>query len=274
MKTVYFDTNVYRHIHKFEDGITEADVRKLKALIRADKVRILLSTQVVEETISAVPSVPKEALARLRLMRALAKRKRIIKYHTQFTQGVLAYAKGEKLHSLFIAPPPMFRRILKRPNLDELREIAAETKASIQEHHNKISAIFVEKIEPLAGPIRKQKQQPTFQDYWTEMAIHYIEELAKRTGVLDECKNQGLEGLLKIRCFHIATLGQLSLLYANMYEGRKPKFSDSRDLQHVLLSSATDALITNDSNLRRIMTRMSVDDYAVMSFKEMMNRID
>lgn len=78
MKTVYFDTNVYRHIDKLEDDITEAEVRRLKALIRADRVRILLSTQVVEETISAVPSAPKEAVARFKLMHKLAKRKRMI----------------------------------------------------------------------------------------------------------------------------------------------------------------------------------------------------
>lgn len=273
MKTVYFDTNVYRHIDKLEDDITEADVSRLKALIRADKIRVLLSTQVVEETISAVPSVPKEAVARFTLMHKLAKRKRMIKYHTDFTQGVLAYARGEKAQSSIIAPPPNLRRILMTPNLQELREIASETKNEIQEHHNKVSGIFLEKIEPLAAPIRKQKQQPTFDEYWNDNAIPYIEELAKRAGVLDECTQRGIDGLLSIRCFHIATLGQLSLLYSNMYEGRKPKFSDSRDMQHVLLSTATDAFITNDGNLRRMMNRVQFDDYAVISFKEMMVRI-
>ena len=274
MKTVYLDTNVYRHLHKLEDGITIGDVTRLKALLRADKLRILLSTQVVEETISAVPSVPKEAIARFKLMRSLAKRKRMIQYHTRFTEGVLAYARGEKTRSPFIPPPPELRRILKTPDLDELREIAEETKTSIQAHHDKVSAIFIKKIEPLAAPIRKQKREPTFQQYWEDTAIQYIEELATRAGVLDECKQRGLRGLLEIRCFHIATLAQLSLLYANIYEGRKPKFSDSRDLQHVLLSSATDALITNDGNLRRIMNRVPVDNYEVISFKEMMNRFN
>lgn len=159
------------------------------------------------------------------------------------------------------------------PDLQELREIAAETKNEIQEHHNKLSGIFLEKIEPLAAPIRKQKQQPTFDEYWNDNAIPYIEELTRQAGVLGECKQRGLERLLNMRCFHVATLGQLSLLYANTYEGRKPKFSDSRDMQHVLLSSATDAFITNDGNLRRIMNRVQFDDYAVIGFKEMMARI-
>ncbi len=274
MKTVYFDTNIYRHLITLEDGITKADVTRLKALIRADRIRILLSTQVVEETISAVPSVPKEAIARFKLMHRLAKRKRMIKYHTRFTQGVVAYSRGEQIQSPFIAPPPELRRILKAPDLSELEEIAAETKREIQTHHDKISAIFIEKIEPLTAPIREQKQQPTFDQYLRDTAIEYIEELAKKTGVLDECKSRGLNGLLNIRCFHIATLAQLSLLYANMYEGRKPKFSDSRDMQHVLLSSATDAFVTNDGNLRRIMKRIRVENYEVISFKEMMKRIN
>lgn len=273
MKTVYFDTNVYRHLYKLEDGITEAEVKRFKALIRADKVRVLLSTQVVEETISAAPSVPKEAIGRLNLMHSLAKRKRMIKYHTSFTQDVLAYARDQKIPSSFIAPPLPLSRILTTPDLDELMEIAVETKNSIQAHHDKISMIFREKIEPLAEPIRKNKQQPSFDEYWADMAIPYVEALARRNGVLEECMQVGLEGLLNIRCFHITTLAQLSLLYADTYEARKPKFSDSRDLQHVLLSSAAEAFITNDGNLRRIMNRVRVDDYEVISFKEMLERI-
>jgi hypothetical protein len=273
MKTVYFDTNVYTHIYNRVDGITEADVLKLKQLIKADKIRILASIEVAEEAMSAIFAAPKEALGRIKLIHKLAKRKRMIKHHTDFIQAVYAYANGGKVHSPFISPPLLMRRFLTAPDLDEVQRIAAENKEQIQKHHDKMADIYKTKIEPLAAPIRQQRQQPSFEDYWNTMAVHYIEELARQAGVLEQSQVRGLDGLMAIRCLHIHTLGQVSLDYANTYMGRTPKRSDSRDMHHVLLSSAAEAFITDDAALRRAMKRMQVEGYEVLSFKEMMERI-
>ena len=80
MKEHYFDTNVYSHIHNRVNA-TDEQVANLHAAVRADKIRILTSSVVVEETISALLSAEKEGLARLKFIRKLAKRKRIIKLH-------------------------------------------------------------------------------------------------------------------------------------------------------------------------------------------------
>lgn len=273
MKTVYFDTNVYRHLYKLEDGITKAEIAKLKALLKADKLRILLSTQVVEETNSAVRSAPKEAFARFKLMHKLAKRKRMIKFHTDFVQAVHAYARGEKIQSAYIAPPLRFIKMLTAPNIDELLKLADESKAQIQEHHDAMTDIYRNRIAPLAAEVIRQRQIPTFDQYWNDNSISYIRELASQAGVLKECEKRGLDGLLEIRFIRIASTAHLSLGYANTYEGRTPKFSDLRDMQHALLSSVSDAFITNDNNLRRIIKRVPIDNYNVLSFKEMMERI-
>ena len=71
----------------------------------------------------------------------------------------------------------------------------------------------------------------------------------------------------------IGILGPISDLYAISYEGRVPKRGDSRDMQHVLLSSATDALVTNDKNLRRLMNRRRIDGYECISFRELLEEI-
>jgi hypothetical protein len=59
MKEHYFDTNVYSHIHS-RVGVTDEQVAKLHAVVRADKIRILTSSVVVEETISALLSAERE----------------------------------------------------------------------------------------------------------------------------------------------------------------------------------------------------------------------
>lgn len=153
MKTVYFDTNVYTHIYNREDGITDADVLKLKQSIKMDKIRILASIEVAEETMSAIFAAPKEAIGRLKLIHKLAKRKRMIKHHTEFIQAVYAYANAEKDHSPFTSPPLLMRRFLLAPDLDDVRQIATENKEQIQKHHDKMADIYKTKIEPLAAPI-------------------------------------------------------------------------------------------------------------------------
>lgn len=270
---VYFDTNIYTHIYNRQDGITDDDVNKLLALIKADKIRILTSVTIIEETVRAILSAPKETIGRLKLIRKLAKRKRIIQANTDFKDDVLCYARGERIHRPFISPPHTMKEVLTTPNLFDLPRIAKETKVDIQKQHDKMSDAYKTHIEPLATPIRKQKLQPSFKDYWEAMAIPYVEELAKQTGVLEECRQRGLEGLLALRCVYIAALGNISLVYANTYESRTTKRSDSRDMHHAMLSSATDAFITNDNNLRRIMTRMPIEGYEVISLKELLMRV-
>ena len=86
MKEVYFDTNVYTHVYNRSGGVTDPDVARLFAAIKAYEIRILTSPQVIEETVSAILSSPKEAIGRLRLINKLAERKRMIKPQTDFVQ--------------------------------------------------------------------------------------------------------------------------------------------------------------------------------------------
>src|SRR5262249_25722471 len=135
MKEYYFDTNVYSHIHN-RVGVSDDQVAKLHASVRAAKVRILPTSVVVEETISALLSAEKEALARLKLIRKLAKRKRIIKFHPDLLEvDIKSFAKDEKLRGHFMAPPPRFIQVFVDHGDDHmriLRQIAKETQQQIQ----------------------------------------------------------------------------------------------------------------------------------------------
>ncbi len=263
MKEIYFDTNVYTHIHNRSGGVTNADVAR----------RILASTQVIEETISAILSSPNEAIGRLRLIHKLAKRKRMIKPHTDFVQAVHAYAAGEEVTSPFISPPLVVKKVLTTPDLEELRDIAIETNAQIQTGHDKLSETYRDKLLPHAKAAKEEGLVPTFEEFWEEMSLSFVEEWSRQAGVLDQCREKGLLGLLEIRPIQIGTLCPISDLYAISYEGRVPKRGDSRDMQHVLLSSATDALVTNDRNLRRLMNRRRIDGYECISFRELLEEI-
>jgi hypothetical protein len=95
MKEVYFDSNVYGHIYRLQHGITAACAKKLEQAVESDRLRIFASVPVLEETNMAILNYPDEAFGRLRLIRKLAKRKKIIKPPGLILkEDVIAYANG------------------------------------------------------------------------------------------------------------------------------------------------------------------------------------
>ena len=276
MKEHYFDTNVYSHIHN-RVGATNEQVAKLHAAVRADKIRILTSSVVVEETISALLSAEKEGLARLKLIRKLAKRKRIIKFHPDLLEDdIKSYARGEKLRSHFMAPPPRFIQVFVDHgdvHMRILRQIAKQTQQQIQTFRNELNEKYNQLLRPLAAQVIRQNQQQSFEDYWNELSIPFAEQLADKADVLADCQARGMNGLLEVRSVKLATLAQLSLGYANTYERGAVERGDSRDMQHAVLASAVRTFVTDDPRLATVLSRKPVPDFEVIDLRMLLRRL-
>ena len=107
MKEVYFDTNVYDLLDEQVQEKNYAPIDKLKNAIRSDQVRVYTNLIPIEETLGALVKRPAEGRRRLRLIRKLAKRKRIIRGHSEIiVSDIRSYARQERLQSKFMAPLP------------------------------------------------------------------------------------------------------------------------------------------------------------------------
>jgi predicted nucleic acid-binding protein len=282
MKEVYFDTNIYTHIYNRQRGVqqrgvTKADVEKLFAAVRADKLRIYTSTQVIEETISAILRSERDAKRLLKLIRKLAKRKRIVKYHFQLLEDdIVAYARDTKESSKFMAPPYRLSQALFDHSLEHmaiLHRIAEKTQEQIQATRDALDAVYNEKIRPLAAELKRQNKQQPFEDYWAELSEPFAEQLAEKSGVLAECRHRGIAGLLAVRSVRLETMAQLSLSYANTYQRTKVDRGDSRDMHHVVLASATPTMVTHDDRFTAVLRRMPVDGFEVIDLHTLLSRI-
>lgn len=277
MLEVYFDTNIYNHIHKRHHGVTEADIAKLYTAVRADKIRILTSTPVIEEVLSALLCSERDGLAILMHIRKLAKRKRIIKYHPDLLEDdIIAYSRGRKMLSHFMAPPPNFTKIFTDHGPEHmaiLRKIAGDTQKQIQAFRGKMDDSYNKHIRPLAEDIKRQKQQQSFEDYWAELSVPFTELLAQKAGVLAECQARGMEGLLQVRSVRLCTLAQLSLGYSNTYQRTTIDRGDSRDMHHAVLASSLNAFVTHDRRFAGILRRMPVDNFEVIDLNTLLSRI-
>ncbi len=77
-KTVYFDTNVFDHIHK-GIGVTEADRLALRSAVKTGRISLVLSFLNLEEVLSSMESSPSQANAELQLILDLADWQRLVK---------------------------------------------------------------------------------------------------------------------------------------------------------------------------------------------------
>ena len=276
MKNVYFDTNVYSHIQNLQHGLTKADVAKLFAKLRADKIRVYLSAAVLEETISAILSNEKQAVRELRLIHRIAKRKKILNDYKEILDSIFrSYAKGQSIHSFYQSPPSFLQFVLRDPSegtLANLRSLAQERQDQIQQRKNTNEQLFA-KIWPLVKVEMKQGQQQTWKDYWNEHATHILETFADLSGVLEECKQKGIEPLFDFTPMKALSVGILSQGYANTYEKTAINRVDSRDLHHVVYAAAIGTLVTHDSRFAKVMRREPIPGFRITDLHTLLKEL-
>lgn len=267
MNQVYFDTNVFTQIHH-QSGVSGTDLSRLRNAIARGHIQILLSTQVLEETICALRKEPEEAGARLELIFELTSSTRLLKFPADLLRDEIeCYAFNKPMPSPFGAEDLGLKAYLMDSsprNRAELLEVVDETQIYVEWYKSDLRKAMEDSILPIAREIMSTGTQQTFDEYWQALAVPWVEGLADDLGLLTECSARGMTGLLAIKSVHFWVFASLSLTYAETYEGRSPQRGDSRDMQHVVLASAADVFVTNDKKLLRVLNRAPIPNLRVM----------
>ena len=115
-KTVYFDTNVFDHIHK-QIGVSEDDFTSPACCSENRKIAILLSILNFEETLSIL-NPPFPPVTELQLILELTDGQKLIKPpELLLPDAIRGYAKGE---TLVITLPCQPRNPIKYKSLGDL----------------------------------------------------------------------------------------------------------------------------------------------------------
>jgi hypothetical protein len=128
-------------------------------------------------------------------------------------------------------------------------------------------------VRPLANQLKAANQQPSSDEYWQDHSIRALEVIAENCGVLEQCRNRGIENLLQLRSVRIGVFANVSMGYALTFERSSVESGYSRDMHHAIYSAATGVFITHDRKFRRILSRMTFPNYSVMSLKELLQAI-
>ncbi len=103
----------------------------------------------------------------------------------------------------------------------------------------------------------------TFEEYFNKFSPTFAEDYAARCGLLSECKNKGIHELLKVRSVRGSVGAQLSWVFGQLLEGKKPDLGDALDMRHAVLASTADVLLTQDQPFTEVMRRVPLDSFEV-----------
>jgi hypothetical protein len=274
MREVYFDTNVYSHLDSQLQKKNLTAYNKLRRAVLSDQLRIYTSLVVYEETTTALLEYPSQGLRRIRLIRKLSKRKKMIRIHFEIlADDIRSYAKGEAFKSQFMSPPPSLHELYEHRPIDELIEAAKQTKDYIRGYRNNVREAYATHIAPLAKQVIANKEVPTFEENYRELAVEFVRSTIRKSPYKQECEEKGLDDLLRVPSMNSMVGAQLSIIYANTYQNRLQSQGDSRDVQHVQLASAVGSLVTEDAGLLKVVRRMDSPYIKAMKLDDLLQSL-
>lgn len=273
MKKMYLDTNVFDHIHK-GIGFTEAEQAILRSAADAGEISILLSYLNIEEALSALKSCPDTGIEEIRLILDLADWQRPIKRaKILLSDDMRCYARGEALSEPFITLSPEMEsnlRELVNPNQHDIKNKMLQFLKEIRQQKEGFkSGMSVIRNNWIMDVKKLKGKRPSFEEFWKRYAEDLTECFAERAGVLDACKKRSINGLLRVRSVRLCVGVNLSLIYAQHFEGHTPDIGDSRDIHHAILASAADTFVTQDRKFAGLLTRIPIENFEIMNLRDL-----
>jgi hypothetical protein len=265
----YLDTSAFDHLYR-KVGCTAADIANLRKKIYGRELSILLSIHTLEEILLDQRARPELTVARVKLTLSLGNFRRMVKPCDQLlTDDIRAYAATGEAARPFIDAD--VQNVLS-DGIGELIETDGDDRdedllAALEETRRSKEQFRDAMLRPLES-VRQQAESVsciTFEEYFSAGAAAFSERVADRQGVLEQCQQRGIEGLLAVRSSRMMTGATLSFAFGWTFEGHSPKPSDSIDLLHAVSAAAVaDIFVTDDARLRKLLTRVPLENFQVI----------
>jgi hypothetical protein len=269
----YFDTNVFQQIVN-RDHQGAGLQRKLQDYRRRGELVLPASLVVAEELFHGIGSggqaKSSRSIEQFQVQWQLCDWTTIANdMETLVVNELRSFARGEA------SPSPFLESAVRQQLLDGM---AAATDGMDRKSPHQLQvelAVFVRKIRHQnvsfsdgmnqgRGQAEELRQElgvkiPTFQQAFDHRALRLVEYLARRAGLLDECKAVGISGLLERPLLKTAIGANLALWYTREFPkgALTPQFelSDSRDMHHATAATAVGArfFVCQEKRLRRML---------------------
>jgi hypothetical protein len=269
-KIVYLDRNVFDCLKK-QFIVSDSEFRLIRDGIRSGKIVIPASLVVIEETLPVLRNGSKFKIETERfLLQELLDWQHWIKLHWELVDDdIKSFAKAETLPDRFRATPMLDANDFFGPHQ---RRIVEERIAEIKTQKTHIK----DRMQEAKTSVLKNgafSKTHTFEKLWEEVSLAYVEILAQRLGLIEECRERGLGKLLEIRSVKFNIAWHVSYLYQTVIKGERITPSDPYDHQHVVCASVADIFVTQDTRLTKIMNYVPLERFEIMNLQAFLNRL-
>jgi hypothetical protein len=269
----YLDTNVFDHLYR-KVGCTSADIADLRKAIYGRGLSITPGIHVLEEMLLNRRASPQELVARLKLTLSLASIRRMVKPCDQLlADDIRSYAANGTPARPFVdvqiqnAITQGIAELIESDGeefSDEIVEALADTKRRKERFVQGMNATLRE----VSSSAETVPADILFDDYFKLTAPRIAAAFAQRAGVLEDCRDRGIDGLLEIRSVRSAIGIALSYSYRQSFE-KTPALGDSIDYLHAPAAAATaEVFVSADSHLRDALARVGLDNLRIMNLTE------
>jgi hypothetical protein len=112
-------------------------------------------------------------------------------------------------------------------------------------------------------------------DFFRDGAEEHLLPFIRSFGVAEKCERRGLDKLLRIPSVRAMVGLGMSFIYRTAVEGKAPKGSDLRDLQHApAAAAAADIFVTHDEELAFTLGRVPIKGFRVMGLHELLEEME
>ena len=278
----YFDTNVFDHLYKKTDGVTEVDEQRLRATVSSGQLTIAVSHINIRETLAALRHSPEIVGPELSLIASLANWDCLVRFHSAILEADIRHFayNGERANTAFEDEHTVasiragIRRVVEDPEsrrgLEEVNNENREEKRAFMEGVRRAQTETAKAVKEL----REKNEIPNFEEYYESGAEEYALAFAQSFGKAEECKRRGLNNLLKIPSVQAMVGVGLSFIYRTAVGKKSPKPSDSRDIQHaVCAAAAADVFVTHDDDLSLLLSRVPIKGLRVMRLHQLLEEV-
>ena len=273
----YFDTNVFGHVLERKHGVTAEDEERLRQAIKSGKLSVLAGIHAIDETAAH----PRDPAPQLRLTWELFDWERIVKpadimlmddiRHFAFSgDAALPFIDARQRDALREG----VRSLLADPaRIAELRKLVQSARPQRRQFQLNIQKLKRETQSEFLA-VKKLLGVCSFNEYFERESRLVAIWLAEHVGLKQGCESRSLDEFLKIRSIRMAVGMWLSYIWASNVHNRRPRPSDSGDLQHPIPAAATaDVFVTHDFNLAEMARRVPLKGLRVTTLKQLLEDV-
>jgi hypothetical protein len=275
---IYLDRNIFADVKRFRSHPRSEEVHSLlRNAVEQKRIRILLSTTILEETLPALKHSASTLREDVEVIRSLVCSDRMIKPPGELLrEAVQSYALNRQLPDMLTRTPRLLRDLIKTGRVStRVEEYLQGAIAHKDKFAHELSDAFEQARN--VGQERNVGSPEDFLEFYNGLRPTMLEGVCRNYGVYDACLHRDIDGLLEIKTIQLYVLYYAAWAHAKWFGEQgapgKVKASERGDFFHSVQAAACDVFVTGDAKLARWLKLIAIPDFEILTLQQLLDRL-